>query len=117
MSLIGLGAGAPVVLQLHSPKEKVWGILLAVDAAGIILRGLDLEIFDDWMRQEAHGDETMIAPSTIFYPMGRVVRLERHRVRLHLVRPVAAPEAAVICVDEPKLGGLSQRLCERRSAD
>jgi len=77
MSLIGLGAGAPVVLQLHSPKEKVWGILLAVDAAGIILRGLDLEIFDDWMRQEAHGDETMIAPSTIFYPMGRVVRLER----------------------------------------
>jgi hypothetical protein len=34
-------------------------------------------IFDDWMRQEARGEERMIGLSTIFYPMHRVERMER----------------------------------------
>jgi hypothetical protein len=55
----------------------VWGLLLSVGTAGIVLRGLDLVVFDDWMRQEARGEETVIGLSTVFYPMHRVERMER----------------------------------------
>jgi len=65
-----------VVLYLHSPREKVWGVLLSLEPAGIVIRGLDLLVFDDWVRQEVHGEEG-IGLSTLFYPMGRVERIER----------------------------------------
>jgi len=77
LTALELAANAPVVLYLQSPKEKVWGLLLSVGTAGIVLRGLDLRVFDDWMRQEARGDEPVIGLSTLFYPMHRVERMER----------------------------------------
>ena len=77
LAALELAAHSPVVLYLQSPKEKVWGLLLSVNTAGIVLRGIDLQVFDDWMRQEARGDEKMIGLSTIFYPMHRVERMER----------------------------------------
>lgn len=66
----------PIVAFLREPKEKVWGLLLALDAAGLSVRGLDVEVFDDWVRQESRGDETILAPLTLFYPMHRVERVE-----------------------------------------
>ena len=72
-----IAAGTPIILYLHSPKEKVWGVLLALLPSGIMLRGLDLRSFDDWMRQEAHGDENLIGLTSLFYPMHRVERAER----------------------------------------
>jgi hypothetical protein len=72
-----LRAGEAVILYLHSPREKVWGLLLAIDAPGVTLRCIDLAAFDDWMRQEARGDEPHLGPATIFYPMHRIERLER----------------------------------------
>jgi hypothetical protein len=70
-------AGAPVVLYLNAPKEKMWGLLVSIDPAGIVVRGLDLRVFDDWMRQEARRDEVFIGLSTVFYPMYRVERMEQ----------------------------------------
>jgi hypothetical protein len=72
-----LREGVPVVVYLHSPREKVWGVLLELGPAGVALRGLDLGVFDDWMRQEARREETLIGPATVFYPMHRVERIER----------------------------------------
>lgn len=72
-----LGPGTPVVVYLHSPKEKVWGMLVSTHGAGIVVRGLDLAVFDDWMRQEARGDEALIGLTTLFYPMHRVERMEQ----------------------------------------
>jgi hypothetical protein len=69
--------GAPVVLYLRDPKEKVWGILGSLTPAGIVVRGLDLLVFEDWMRQEARGEEVLIGLTTLFYPMGRIERMER----------------------------------------
>ena len=77
LAALELAAHAPVVLYLQAPKEKIWGLLLSVSTAGIVLRGIDLVIFDDWMRQEARGDERMLGLSTFFYPMHRVERMER----------------------------------------
>jgi hypothetical protein len=72
-----LGAGAPVIVYLQSPKEKIWGLLLSVTTAGVVVRGLDLVVFDEWMRQEARDDERALGPSTLFYPMHRLERMER----------------------------------------
>ncbi len=72
-----LAAGAPVILFLHGPKEKIWGLLLSLGPAGIVLRGIELSAFDEWMRQEARGDEPVLGLLTLFYPLGRVERLER----------------------------------------
>lgn len=75
MSPFDLVAGAAVVLHLHSPKEKIWGILVSLSPAGVVIRGLDLEAFEDWMRQEVRGEEG-VAPCTFFYPLTRVVRMD-----------------------------------------
>ena len=74
---LGLLPGDPVIVYLHSPREKVYGILLAVDNAGVTTRCIDLAAFDAWMRQEARGEDRHLGPATIFYPMGRVERMER----------------------------------------
>jgi hypothetical protein len=65
-----------VVLSLHSPREKFWGRLITLLPAGAIVRGLSLDVFEDWMRQERGAAERMIAPTTVFFPMGRVERIE-----------------------------------------
>lgn len=74
---LSLTAGNPVVVYLQSPKEKVWGLLVSLGAAGIVVRCIDLAAFDDWMRQEARRDEPYLGLSTVFYPMNRVERVER----------------------------------------
>ena len=77
LSALGLSEGDAVIVYLQAPKEKVWGLLLSLQAAGIVLRCIDLAAFDDWMRQEARGDEPYLGLTTLFYPMGRVERLEK----------------------------------------
>jgi hypothetical protein len=66
-----------VVLYLHTPKEKVWGFLIATMAAGVVVRGMDLVAFEDWLRQEVRGEEVLLGASTVFYPMQRVERMEK----------------------------------------
>jgi hypothetical protein len=68
--------GTPVLVYLHSPREKVFGVLVALQPAGIALRGIDLAAFEDFLRQEARGEKGL-GLVTLFYPMGRVERMER----------------------------------------
>jgi hypothetical protein len=77
MIAFDLAPGSPVVLYLREPKEKIWGLLLSISSPGIVVRGIDIAVFDDWMRQEARGNERVLGLSTIFYPMHRVERMER----------------------------------------
>jgi hypothetical protein len=72
-----LSPGVPVVCYLREPKEKVWGILVSLTAAGVVVRGLDLVTFEDWIRQEARGEEPLLGLVTLFYPMSRLERLEK----------------------------------------
>ncbi len=64
-----------VVLTLHSPKEKVWGELVSLTPAGITLRGLDVNSFDEVLRQIVAGEPTSGVMATVFYPMNRVERM------------------------------------------
>lgn len=70
----GIVPGLPVVVNLHSPREKIWGVLLQLTAAGLYLRGIDLNTFEDWIRMIVRGERN-IALTTAFFPMWRVERV------------------------------------------
>ncbi len=63
------------VVSLHSPKEKVWGLLLGIDQTGIWIHGIDINSFDDWSRQVALQKEASMGLSTMFFPMIRVEKI------------------------------------------
>lgn len=66
---------AIVILTLHTPKEKIWGELTALTSAGVTVRGIDLNSFDEMLRQIASGEAGVGALSTVFYPIHRVERM------------------------------------------
>lgn len=67
-------AGACVVVSLCEPREKFWGILDEINAAGISLRGIDLNSFDELLRMLVKG-ESGIYPATVFFPLRRIERM------------------------------------------
>jgi hypothetical protein len=71
---IRIQPGSAVFVVLHSPREKCWGMLDEISPAGVFLRGLDLNYFDDWLKSIV-GDEPSVAASSLFYPMWRIERL------------------------------------------
>lgn len=68
--------GETILIVLQSPREKLWGVLDEISPAGIFLRGIDLNSFDDWTRAIAH-DEPFMGFTDLFLPMWRVERLTR----------------------------------------
>ena len=72
----GIQPGSAVLIVLHSPREKCWGVLAEVSQAGVFLRGLDLNSFDEWLRAVAH-DEPSVGLGDLFFPMWRVERISR----------------------------------------
>jgi hypothetical protein len=68
-------ANAIVIVSLTGPKEKIWGQLLRLDAAGATVRGIDLICFDDFVRQLLDQEEGTAGMTTVFYPMHRVERI------------------------------------------
>jgi hypothetical protein len=66
---------AIVIVSLASPKEKIWGQLLALNSAGVTVRGIDLASFDDFLRQLLDHEEATVGLATVFYPMHRVERI------------------------------------------
>jgi hypothetical protein len=71
-----LQKGSPVLLVLHSPREKCWGMLDEITSAGVFLRGLDLNAFDDWISAVVH-QEPFIGLGSMFFPMWRVERIAK----------------------------------------
>jgi hypothetical protein len=72
----GIGRGVAVVIVLHTPREKCWGVLGELNSAGVFLRGLDLNAFDDWVHALVH-NEPFIGFGDLFFPMWRVERISR----------------------------------------
>ncbi len=64
-----------VIVSLHSPKEKIWGQLLALSGAGVTMRGIEINSFDDFVRQIINQEEATVGMATAFYPMHRVERI------------------------------------------
>lgn len=64
-----------VMVYLVSPREKVWGLLIDLGPAGVWLRGMDLNSFDDWLRSLSGPDDQRLSPSIGFYPLARVEKI------------------------------------------
>ncbi len=64
-----------VVISLHSPKEKIWGILMELNISGVTIRGIDLNSFDHFVSQINQLDAERVGLPTVFFPMTRVERI------------------------------------------
>ena len=64
-----------VIVSLHTPREKIWGELLELHSAGITIRGIDLNSFDDFVRQVLHPEGERVGLPTVFFPMQRIERI------------------------------------------
>jgi hypothetical protein len=72
----GIVRGSAVVIVLHTPREKCWGVIDEINPAGVFLRGLDLNAFDDWLSALLHS-EPFIGFGDLFFPMWRVERIAK----------------------------------------
>jgi hypothetical protein len=66
--------GALVLITLNSPREKFWGAVLDITPAGVSIRGVDLNSFDE-VTGMLRAHEAVI-PATVFFPLNRVERIE-----------------------------------------
>lgn len=71
----GFPANSLVIVNLISPKEKFFGVLMALSPAGATIRAVNLDSFDDWVHQIAREDEADLVPITMFVPLFRVERI------------------------------------------
>ena len=71
----GFDSNSLVLLNLVNPKEKFFGVLRALSAAGVTMRAINLDSFDDWIHQIARGEESEIDMITMFVPLFRVERI------------------------------------------
>ena len=71
----GFDSSSLVIVNLVNPKEKFFGVLRALSAAGVTMRAMNLDSFDDWIHQIARGEEQEIEMITLFVPLFRVERI------------------------------------------
>ena len=64
-----------IIVNLVNPKEKFFGVLNALSPAGVTIRAINLDSFDDWIHQIARGDEVELDLITMFVPLFRVERI------------------------------------------
>ncbi|CAN5503859.1 hypothetical protein BH10ACI3_BH10ACI3_07660 [soil metagenome] len=68
--------GDTVIAILHSPREKLLGIVSDLNPAGLTIRSIELGYFDDWCKSIADG-EAHLHMTDNFFPMWRVERVSR----------------------------------------
>jgi len=66
--------GALVIATLCSPREKFWGMILALSPNGLSLSGAELASFEDLTVMVRDGEP--FTPAVVFFPMHRIERLE-----------------------------------------
>ena len=71
----GFEKGSLVIVNLVNPKEKFFGVLSALSPAGVTIRAINLDSFDDWIHQIARNEEPDLDLLTMFVPLFRVERI------------------------------------------
>jgi len=64
--------GQLVVVILRDPRERMWGRLLGLEAAGIAMRCLDVRVWEEVLAMVRRGEGDQVALGTRFFPMHRV---------------------------------------------
>jgi len=71
----GFAPSSLVIVNLVNPREKFFGVLGSLSPAGITLRAINLDSFDDWVRQISHQERPDLDLITMFFPLFRVERI------------------------------------------
>jgi hypothetical protein len=66
--------GAMVVVTLGNPRDKFWGMILALASEGLSMSGIELASFEDLVVMVKDGES--FSPAIVFFPMHRVERIE-----------------------------------------
>jgi hypothetical protein len=66
--------GALVIATLCNPREKFWGMILALAPEGLSLSGAELASFEDLAVMVRDGEP--FTPAVVFFPMHRLERVE-----------------------------------------
>jgi hypothetical protein len=66
--------GAIVIVTLCNPREKFWGMILALAPEGLSLSGIELASFEDLAVMVKDGEP--FTPAVVFFPMHRIERVE-----------------------------------------
>jgi hypothetical protein len=66
--------GSLVIVTLNNPREKFWGMILALAPEGLSLTGVELASFEDLIVMVKDGDP--FTPAVVFFPMHRIERVE-----------------------------------------
>ena len=103
--------GAVVLVTLNTPREKFWGVVLELTPAGLGVRGIDLNSFDDFARLVREGEP--VAAGALFFPMHRVERIELD-ARNGSIPSLAERFASKSGRDFAELTGLSEFSAERQ---
>ncbi len=63
-----------VVVTLGNPRDKFWGMILALTAEGLSMTGIELASFEDFVVMVKDGES--FSPAVVFFPMHRIERIE-----------------------------------------
>jgi hypothetical protein len=66
--------GALAIVTLSNPREKFWGMILALAPEGLSLSGAELASFEDLTMMVKDGEP--FTPAVVFFPMHRIERVE-----------------------------------------
>lgn len=75
----GIDVGSVVVLYLGQPREQVFGVVMAMSPAGVVVRGIAVSSVDDWLRSFGQDEGGWLGAglglATTFFPMHRIERM------------------------------------------
>ena len=66
--------GSMVVVTLGNPRDKFWGMILALAPEGLSMSGIELASFEDFILMVKDGEA--FSPAVVFFPMHRIERVE-----------------------------------------
>src|ERR1700683_852884 len=66
--------GAMVIVTLGNPRDKFWGMILALAPEGLSLSGVEMASFEDLVVMVKDGEP--FSPAVVFFPMHRIERIE-----------------------------------------
>jgi hypothetical protein len=66
--------GAMVIVTLGNPREKFWGMILALAPEGLGVSGVELASFEHLVVMVKDGEP--FSPAVVFFPMHRIERIE-----------------------------------------
>ncbi len=67
-------SGAMVIVTLGNPRDKFWGMILALAPEGLSISGVELASFEDLVVMVKDGES--FTPGVVFFPMHRIERIE-----------------------------------------